>query len=92
MADLRAMVLKLVERRTMAYTPKQFVESFAERARRVIAAQGAKCRIKLAKCGMRKMRFGCITQFEMMQVAKRNVELAQLGGRFGFADLSARQM
>jgi hypothetical protein len=46
LADFRAMILELVERRTMAHTAKQFVESFAEGGRRVFAAQGAECRIQ----------------------------------------------
>ena len=73
------MVLKLIEGRAMAHAAKQLVESFAEGARCVLAAQGAKRRIKLTECGVRKMWFGCVTQFEMMQMSERNVKLAQLG-------------
>src|SRR5713101_4837745 len=86
------MVLKLVERRPVAHAAKQLVERVSEGTRRVLSAQRAKGRVEFTEGGMRQMRFGRITQFEVMQVAQRNVMLAHLGREFGLADLASRQM
>ena len=61
-------------------------------ARGVVPAQRAKRRVELAKRGMRQMRFFRISQLEVMKVAERKVKLAQLGRKFGLADLPSREM
>src|SRR5436190_1936482 len=86
------MILQLVERRPVAHAAKQLVKRIPKRKWRIVATQSAKCRVEFTERGMREMGFGRITQFEVMQVAQRNVKLAKLGREFGLADLSSRQM
>jgi len=70
------MVLKLIKRCPVANAAEQFVKRVPEWTWRVVPAQSAKRRIKLAERGMSEMRFGCIAQFEVIQVAQCNVQLA----------------
>src|SRR5882757_3083828 len=86
------MVLKLVERRPMANAAEQFVQRVPERTWCVVAAQSAKRRVQLAESGMGQTRFGRIAQFEVMQVAQSDVELAQLWREFRLTDLPSREM
>lgn len=64
----------------------------AAAARGVVPAQRAKRRVELAKRGMRQMRFFRISQLEVMKVAEHKVKLAQLGRKFGLADLPSREL
>jgi hypothetical protein len=72
-------ILKLVQRRTMADTTKQLVDGVTKGMRRILAAQGTKCRIEFTESGMREMRFRCVAHFEMMQMTQRDVKLTKLG-------------
>ena len=89
MANFSAMVLKLVKRSPVANATEQFVKGVPEGTWRVVPAQSAERRVKLAECWMREMRFRCVAHFEMIQMTQCNVKLAKLRRKFRLTDLSA---
>src|SRR5262249_13837719 len=58
----------------------------------VLTAERSKCRIKLAERRVRQVRLGRITQFQLVEMAQREVKIAEFGRELRFLDERACEM
>ena len=77
LAQVRAMILELIETCAMPDPTEQFIKSAAKVRRRVFTSKRPKCWINLTERRMREVRFNCVALLESVEMAERQMKVAQ---------------